>query len=117
VGLGGETVTQLTLDDVLARRARDDALARVGGGAGSWMGEARALAGHLLPPGWEGTGEDLRLALTEAGLRAPHHHNAWGALVLGLVARGLLARTGQMRGMRTARSHARRTAVYRRVCG
>jgi hypothetical protein len=49
--------------------------------------------------------------LTREGV-VPHHHNAWGALILHAVSQGLLERTGRWTHMRDRRSHARLTPIY-----
>lgn len=96
-----------------ALHARDDALAQVSFNAGDWMIHARARVAAL-PFGWTGTAEDIRVLLMNNGLPAPHHHNAWGALIKSCVPRFLVP-TGETRNMATRRSHARRTPVYRRM--
>jgi hypothetical protein len=96
-----------------ARAARDEAIQRISSSAANWMPRAR-LAVQALPAGWEGTGEDIRLHLLRL-LEPPHHHNAWGALVNHCVKAGWLEWTGSIRNMRTRRSHARSTKVYRRT--
>lgn len=98
-----------------AKAERDAALARVGShGGGNWSRAAR-LKVRSFPTGWEGTGEDIRLRLLNAGFPPPHHHNAWGSLVGTLEKHGWLRWTGEIRSMRTRRSHARSTKVYRRT--
>jgi hypothetical protein len=94
--------------------ARDAALARVSDNAGPWMTYARAAIVAHLPDGWRGTAEDCRVALLRAGVEPPHHHNAWGALIKSCIPL-ILRPTGEWRNMRTEKSHARSTPVYRRV--
>ena len=60
------------------------------------------------------TGEDLRLLLTDSGLGQPHHHNAWGALIMKLARTERIVGTDEYRNMKTKKSHARRTRVYAR---
>ena len=94
-----------------AAEARDAALARVAENAGSeWMNDACAALRRF--DGAQGTGEDFRVWLTELGI-TPHHHNAWGALVRTARSRGILHPTGEYRKMKTVKSHARETPVYR----
>ena len=57
--------------------------------------------------------EDLRKALTEAGLEDPHHVNAWGAFGMSLSRRKMIARTGEWRHAKSKTSHARFTLLYR----
>jgi hypothetical protein len=64
-----------------------------------------------LPAGAEYTGEEIRLALSRT-MEQPHHHNAWGAVIMQAVKRKHLRPTDRFRQMRTAKSHARVTRVY-----
>jgi len=68
-----------------------------------------------LPPGWEGTGEDIRLHVLGTGLVLPHDPHAWGALINNCQIKGVLEKTGERRKMKTKTSHARSTDVLRRV--
>jgi hypothetical protein len=98
------------LDLMAALAERDLALDKVSDRAGPWIDRAmRGLA--ALPLGWQGTGESIRLALP---VEPPHHHNAWGAVIKKALDRGLLTPTGKFEHMRTKKSHARKTPVYRR---
>jgi hypothetical protein len=98
-----------------ARDARDEALARVKNSGGDWRDVALAAL-HLIP-GFEGTGEDIRLRLQLRGLRPPHHHNAWGEMIKAAIEQRMVVATGKQRHMRTRKSHARKTPVYRVVVG
>ena len=90
---------------------RDAAIEVVTENSGEWM--TRALAAvELLPNNIKVTGEDVRFRLLES-IGEPHHHNAWGALILHAVKDGSLLSTGIWRAMSDPRSHARRTLVYR----
>lgn len=80
--------------------------------AGDWKDEARKV--FLAMGQQELTGEDIRRECEARGVR-PHHANAWGAFVLGLVREGYLESTGRIVPMRDPRSHARKTQLYRRV--
>lgn len=66
-----------------------------------------------LPYGWEGIGEDLRLLIV-SNVGFPHHHNVFGALIAQAVRRKMLMPTGYVRHMKTSKSHARMSPVYRR---
>ena len=102
---------QLSFESVLAR---DQALARVERAAGKFM--AMGIGGiAMLNPG-EYTGEDIRLKLSRVGI-VPHHHNAWGSLIMQAVKLGLLKNTGRMEQMRVRSSHARMTSVYVKISG
>ena len=98
-----------------AAAARDAALARVALNAGNWMLHARRSIEDL-PAGWTGTGEDIRLELRRQGLPPPHHHNTWGSLIRVCTPR-FIVKTGASAPMKTKRSHARKTPVYRRKGG
>ena len=90
---------------------RDKALAQVQANAGDFT--SRALGAlRDFPDGFETTGEQIRVLLDRRGIR-PHHHNAWGAVINIALRNGLLEDTGRMTKMSTAKSHARRTPVYR----
>jgi hypothetical protein len=97
-----------------ALAARDEALERVLENSGPWRHEALAAVGAL-PPGWTGTGEDIRRATTGAGLPAPHHHNAWGGITNAAKRAGLIEPLHVWRPMTGERSHARQTQVWKRV--
>lgn len=62
------------------------------------------------------TGEEIREACEAWGI-TPHHHNAWGGLIGGMVRSGLLRRTMERRKMHGPKSNARRTDVYLVVGG
>lgn len=96
-----------------AEAKRDAALAEVLENAGPDFGDqvqyiAERERGQLV------TGEDIRLYCEAAGV-VPHHHNAWGAAIMRLVRRGTLVDTGRTRNMRSKKSHARKTTLYRVV--
>lgn len=65
-----------------------------------------------MPRGYLGTGEQIRLALLDNGLRKPSNVNAWGAVVRTAVNQGLLKRTGRKSPMAIKRAHARVSPVY-----
>lgn len=93
-----------------AAQRRDRALAKVAGNAPDDFVE-RALAVVELLRGQEVTGEQLRLFISARGV-VPHHHNAWGAVTMTGLRRGLLNPTGRYEPMTGPASHARKTAVY-----
>lgn len=98
------------LDLFAARQLRDEGRDLVSANAGDWFDQALAYVANL--SSWRGTGEDLRLEITDV-LGEPHHRNAWGALVAQAVSRRLLVATGERVPMRTPKSHARQTDMYR----
>lgn len=75
----------------------------------SWMERALSVIANT---SGEATGEQIRMQV-EPLAGPPHHHNAWGALVRTATARGLIEFAGRYENMRTPKSHARRTPVYR----
>jgi len=97
------------------RAARDEGMERVL--RHQWMLDMIEAVRKRIPVGWKGTGEDLRVKLTDEGwLRPPHHHNAWGAAVNMLIRVGLIVRLDVPdQQMKQKRSHARRTGVYVRI--
>jgi hypothetical protein len=58
------------------------------------------------------TGEDVRFWLRSKRLRGPASPNAYGALILTAVRRGILRQTDEWRPMRADTSHGRITPVY-----
>ena len=99
-------------DYAASKAARDQGLEQVSMNATEFMAKALAEIAAL-PPGWHGTGEDARRMIEGRGIE-PHHHNAWGALIRTAVAKRILIGTGHYISMRSVKSHARRTQVYRR---
>jgi len=89
--------------------ARDEALTRVGTNSQPWKDRALALVATV--PGEEFTGEDIRTHVVSR-IGNPHHHNAWGALVMASIRAGLIEDTGRRASMTLKRSHARRTPIY-----
>lgn len=89
---------------------RDEALEVVADKAGKvWMEAGFRAIAHLEG---EFTGEDIR-RIVGLVIGQPHHHNAWGSLIMNAIKRGLIIKTGQWLKMRDPRSHARMTPVYR----
>jgi hypothetical protein len=93
-----------------AKARRDEGMGRVTANAGPWVPAARTEIAKLR--GWCGTGEDLRLLLVPL-IGPPHHHNAWGPLIKYAIERHWLFPTGERRHMKSKKSNARSTAVYR----
>lgn len=59
------------------------------------------------------TAEDIRIRLEKLSPLEPHHPNAWGAMISGLVKRGMLVPTGEMPKARRESSHERKIQQYR----
>jgi hypothetical protein len=97
-----------------AKQARDAGMDLVAENNPLFMHDAIAMVENMRAwkQAWIGTSEDLRLYLTERGLRKPRHHNAWGSLTGVLVRRKWLVHSGTYRHMKTVKSHARKTPVY-----
>jgi hypothetical protein len=102
-----------TMNLSAGRAAREDAFDRMARHS-DWPTAALFVA-RGIPFGWSGMGEDLRAALTAAGLREPHHPNAWGGLINTMLKLGVLADTGETGQMKKVSSHARRSAIYRKI--
>lgn len=90
---------------------RDAGIEQVLANAGKWSHRARdlildddSLTGQSM------TGEDIRFFVKER-IGEPHHHNAWGGLIMGLVKRKRLVLVEWVK-MRDPRSHARMTPRY-----
>ena len=92
---------------------KDAALKQVGSHSGTFMERAMAAL-DALESGSVVTGEDIRFSCTEKKI-APHHPNAWGALISSAVKKGLIRETGRWVPMRDVRSKARRTPEYYRT--
>lgn len=93
--------------------ARDEAIDRVLANAGDgWRSDVLSVL--LAMREREVTGEDIRLACEAENIR-PHHHNAWGGMIAGLVREGYLRPTGKYQPMRAVGSHGRKTQVYERT--
>lgn len=94
-----------------AKAERDAALKRVREGGGDWEDQTiRAIS--VMMPGFEGTGEDIRIRLLMKGHPPPHDQHAWGSMIKRAIARRVILPTGQRRHMKSAKSHARETKVY-----
>lgn len=96
-----------------ARAARDAVLEQIGVWHRSWMNCALATVKILTLPA-EFTAEDIRIAVVPIE-GAPANPHAWGALTKALLKAGVIEETGKLTPMRDARSHGRRTMVYRRT--
>lgn len=107
------------IDLMQARSERDKAIQKVSLNNDSFMSRAldciqdlKDLPGEFFGRHCEFTGEQIRLYLTLCKI-IPAHSNAYGALVMTAVKRGLIVPTGRYTSMKSRSSHARKTAVYR----
>ena len=94
-----------------ARRARDDAIESVTRNSADWM-QSALVAISKIQRGTEVIGEDIRIMIRDK-VGDPHHHNAWGALIKSAIRNGLLIQTDRFRQMKTTKSHARVSRIYR----
>lgn len=92
-----------------AIEARDKAIAQVSQGSPTWIEQAHENIRTYPHP--IATGEDLRVWLTER-IGEPHHHNVYGAMIMGAARKGLITKTGEYRPMKLKQSHARVNPVY-----
>lgn len=60
------------------------------------------------------TGEDVRISLSEWGLREPSHPNIWGIFIANLARKGLIVPTGGYAPTLSAPSHGRKVQLYAR---
>jgi hypothetical protein len=97
-----------------AATLRDEGISRVLSNNIEWR-ERYKKAVAKLPLG-EYTGEDVRLAIRRK-IGEPSNPNAWGGAFNGLVrgAMPMFVGTKEYRAMKTDRSHARATRVYKKV--
>jgi len=98
-------------DEEKGRELRDAALMSVS--SRPWHGQAIDEIAKL-PVGWSGLGEDFRVYVSRR-IGPPDNSNAIGALIMDAARMGLICRTGNARGMRLKRSHARNTPEWQRV--
>ena len=99
-----------------ARRRRDEGLARVEESGGTWQERAGAALVRLCASRAirQAPWEDYKAALLAGGLEAPHHFNAWGAVVRRATRSGLLVRVGYTTSSAPA-SHGTEARIYRVV--
>ena len=90
---------------------RDAALIRVAKNSEDFFPRALAMIQSL--GSWKGTGEDLRILISQEV--TPHSPNAWGSLVRTALRRGMIEPTGERRRMMVRDSHGRSTDVYART--
>lgn len=109
-------MTQMDLLERMAQDARDKAIEKVSLNNDSFMERALKMISHLRAQmhlmDREFTGEDIREHLISWKIE-PAHSNAYGALIMTAVKRGLIVGTGKYVSMKSAKSHARKTQLYR----
>lgn len=91
---------------------KEEALDTVMANAGEeWRAAALAVALSVMAKQETFTGEDIRLACLDVGA-APHHPNAWGGFIHGLIRQQIVTPTGDWVPMTAPSSHKRYTRVY-----
>ena len=95
-----------------AEEARDAALKRITENAGEdWkISCLQVLLG--IKRGTLLTGEIFRKKCSGLGL-IPHHPNAWGGLIMGMIKQGLMEDVGDYRKTQDPKSHARKSIIYK----
>lgn len=96
-----------------AQALKEEVLEQVAENSGSWMDRFKDAARKLADenPGDIVTGESLRLTL-EPLVGSPHHQNAWGAAIAGLVRSHIIEQTGRWVPTKDPKSHACRKPEY-----
>ena len=102
-----------TIDLFGGKADRDAGMKKTADKDPQWMELALHHIQWSLRYDWQGSGQDIRIWLTDA-IGPPHHHNTWGALIAQAIRKGYLVRTGHQKHARIRASHARRNDVYRR---
>lgn len=100
-------------DDDAGHKARDVGTKKVLSNNKEWVAKG-LVAFKALPSGWVGTGETVRFVLRPV-IGSPTNQNAWGALILNIVRKGLVEPTGNLVHLKSTKSHARLTREYRKV--
>lgn len=92
---------------------RDEGVKKVLENNAKWATLAHNTLVRLkIPQGSLVTGEDLRQALSDAGVPEPRHPNAWGGFIASLVWAKAIEDSGRTVCMKRYRSHARRTPLW-----
>jgi hypothetical protein len=108
-------MNKLEPDLEAALAARDAAFRQLMKNGGTWHEIMIKVFKKHFPPGWVGTGEDIRIWAVNYGLPEPHIEKCWGSLTGALVKSGYLIALGRTQPMKLAKSHGRKTPVYRRA--
>jgi len=99
-----------------ARVARNEGIDRaLDAESEAWKQLATRYLIDLVKPGWEGLFEDIRLALTAAGLPKPHTPEVWGGMTYRWIKLGLLDRVGNFDHPKDRPSHASQKQILRRT--
>lgn len=108
---------ELSLDLGRAKASRDEAMKRVIAHSWDWGVRMNGFIRYMVPAGAEVIGEDIRVQALKLcpEIGSASHHNAMGQVVKQAVEDGLLIDTGKMRHMKTEKSNARRSPLWRRT--
>jgi hypothetical protein len=104
----------------LGRALRDQGMESVETNSGEWKHIVRGLGETWMARqsvNTTFTGEDIRMFVQSMGVPQPHHPNAWGAVIGGIIRRALKVKDIEVVGIRGSNnptSHARRVVVYRK---
>lgn len=105
----------------LGRALRDQGMESAKANSGEWKDIVREAGEAWLahqPVQTMFSGEEIRLYLQAYGIEQPHHPNAWGAVIGGIVRRALKAKTIEIVGIRSSTdpiAHATKAVVYRKL--
>ena len=94
-------------DDDAGHKAQDVGTKKVLSNNKEWVAKG-LVAFKALPSGW------VRFVLRPV-IGSPTNQNAWGALILNIVRKGLVEPTGNLVHLKSTKSHARLTREYRKV--
>jgi hypothetical protein len=99
-----------------ARRARDEAIARVLANSGAWKDRAQELVSALCAcgrPEDRFLGEDLRRVMSPVIGEPRNHPNAWGGMCNTAVIHGVIVAVGKYGPCAKITTHRRKTMTYR----
>ena len=105
----------------LGRALRDQGMKAVEANSGEWKHLTRSAAEAFIAyqkVGASFSGEDIRLTLQDQGIEQPHHPNAWGAVLGGVIRRELKSGKIAIVGIRSSVdpvSHATKAIMYRKI--
>ncbi len=101
-------------DLTLGRMARDEGMALVLENVGQeWRDRIAFLIDGLARRLPELTADDVRAEADRVGMDPPHHHNAWGAVMLSAAKRGSIQRTTSPRASVRVEAHRHSNPVWR----
>jgi len=104
-----------TFNGVKSIEGRDNGIALVTGNNLSFVSEVLIFILFNIPYDWLGPFEEIRRLATNSGIEPPEHPNAWGAVSSRAIKLGLIVNANKQVGMKSIKSHARKTPVYSRL--